>query len=51
MREPYPLQQDIEFEKLKFKQSVELSQRVFKRKLVLGNIISGWDLQAKMIVL
>lgn len=29
MREPYSLQQNIEFEKLKFKQSVELSQRVF----------------------
>lgn len=29
MREPYPLQQNFEFEKLKFKQSVELSQRVF----------------------
>lgn len=30
MREPYPLQQNFEFEKLKFKQSVELSQRVFE---------------------
>ena len=30
MREPYPLQQNFEFEKLKFKQSVELSQKVFE---------------------
>ena len=30
MRDPYPLQQNFEFEKLKFKQSLKLSQRVFK---------------------
>ncbi len=30
MREPAPLQHNFEFEKLKFKQSVELSQRIFK---------------------
>ena len=30
MREPYPLQKDFEFEKLKFKQSVELSRKVYE---------------------
>ena len=41
MREPYPLQQNFEFEKLKFKQSVELSQKVFE--MMDGDNKMGYD--------